>query len=151
MKAEAYDDAVYDKDARKCRNTMQRISNNKANKLINRIKNVLGEQNIADIWQEHFRNYIIQIPHTMINYILNYILRSYVKSIWIMWLTCILCQYKMNWPRWLKCIMIKLWGLIAFQLWHFAMVDIGWLSCFVVFSICASTIATYFFSYCSHY
>jgi len=56
MKADAYADADYDKDARKFWNTVQRISNSVATSSINSVKNVSGEQNIADMWQEHFRN-----------------------------------------------------------------------------------------------
>ena len=55
MKADACADACFDKDARKFWNTVQRISNSKATSLINSINNISGEQNIADMWQEHFK------------------------------------------------------------------------------------------------
>ena len=55
MKADACADACFDKDARKFWNTVQRISNSKATSLINSLNNISGEQNIADMWQEHFK------------------------------------------------------------------------------------------------
>jgi len=68
MKADTYTDAVYDKDARKFWNTVQRISNSKAASLINSVNNVLGEQNTSDMYcivlylfaQNHIENFHVK-------------------------------------------------------------------------------------------
>lgn len=64
MKAEACADAVYDKDSRQFWNTVQRISKSKATSLINSINNVSGEQNVADMWMEHFRKLYYSCSNT---------------------------------------------------------------------------------------
>lgn len=56
MKADACASSVFDKDARKFWKTVHKMSNGKATGLVSSVNNVSGEQNIADMWQRHFKN-----------------------------------------------------------------------------------------------